>query len=98
MVYVQQEKIDTAKSMLLYNDYSVSEISTILCFSSESHFIKSFQAAKWHYTWEISQEDHTLVQRITAESLFQIQGRGMRGFQKTEYSAAFSLCIGKFLC
>ena len=43
MVYVQQEKIDTAKSMLLYNDYSVSEISTILCFSSESHFIKSFK-------------------------------------------------------
>lgn len=43
MAYVQQEKIDTAKSMLLYTDYSVSEISTILCFSSESHFIKIFK-------------------------------------------------------
>ena len=43
MAYVRQEKIDTAKNMLLYTDYSVSEISTILCFSSESHFIKIFR-------------------------------------------------------
>lgn len=43
MAYVQKEKLETAKNLLLYTDYSVSEISTILCYSGESHFIKAFE-------------------------------------------------------
>lgn len=43
MAYLQAERIKTARNMLLYTDYTVSEISTILCFSSESHFIKVFK-------------------------------------------------------
>lgn len=45
MAYLQNEKIKTAKTMLLYTEYTVSEISNILCFSSESHFIKAFRQA-----------------------------------------------------
>lgn len=43
MAYLQKERIKTAQTMLLYTDYSVSEISNILCFSSESHFIQVFR-------------------------------------------------------
>lgn len=43
MAYLQAERIKTARNMLVYTEYSVSEISTILCFSSESHFIRVFK-------------------------------------------------------
>lgn len=46
MTYLQAERIKTAKTMLLYTEYTVSEISTILCFSSESHFIKVFKQSE----------------------------------------------------
>lgn len=46
MTYLQTERIKTAKTMLLYTEYTVSEISTILCFSSESHFIKVFKQSE----------------------------------------------------
>lgn len=41
--YVQKEKMETAKSMLQYSSYRISEISAILGYSSESHFIKIFE-------------------------------------------------------
>lgn len=43
MAYIQKEKMETAKNMLLYSQYKLSEISTILGFSSESHFIRTFK-------------------------------------------------------
>lgn len=43
LAYVQKERLETAKSMLLYTDHPISEISAALCFSSESHFIKVFR-------------------------------------------------------
>ena len=43
MAYVQRERLETARSMLLYTDHPLSEISAALCFSSESHFIKAFR-------------------------------------------------------
>lgn len=46
MAYLQAERIKTARNMLLYTDYTISEISTILCFSSESHFIKVFKQSE----------------------------------------------------
>lgn len=41
--YLQKEKIETAKTMLLYSQYRISEISSILGFSNESHFIRTFE-------------------------------------------------------
>ena len=41
--YIMAERIETAKNMLRYSDYSASQISEILSFSSQSHFIKSFR-------------------------------------------------------
>lgn len=43
MMFLQRERLETAKSMLLYTDRPLSEISAALCFSSESHFIKVFR-------------------------------------------------------
>lgn len=44
--YIQNEKITLAKHMLTYSNYSYSEISTYLGFSSQSHFGKVFK----HFT------------------------------------------------
>ena len=41
--YVLNRRIDTAKNMLLYSEYSASQISEILTFSSQSHFIRVFK-------------------------------------------------------
>lgn len=41
--YVMQKRIDTAKNMLRYSDYSASQIGEILAFSSQSHFIRCFK-------------------------------------------------------
>lgn len=41
--YIQKKKIETAKSMLEYTDYSISEISAALAFPSQSHFTKVFK-------------------------------------------------------
>ena len=42
--YVRRRKIEAAKNMLLYSDYSETEIAEFLAFSSESHFIRIFKA------------------------------------------------------
>jgi len=44
--YVNQKKIETAVSLLLYSEYSDLEISSLLCFSSQSHFIRIFKKYK----------------------------------------------------
>lgn len=43
--YIEHQKIETAKNMLLYSDYSPSEISTILGFPSQSYFTERFRKA-----------------------------------------------------
>ena len=43
MAYFRMEKIESAKEMLKDSDYTVYEIATILGFSSESHFIRTFR-------------------------------------------------------
>ncbi len=42
--YILARRIETAKQMLLYSEFSFSQISEILSFSSQSHFIKHFKA------------------------------------------------------
>lgn len=44
--YIIRKKIESAENMLLYSNYSVSEISSYLAFSSDSHFINSFKKYK----------------------------------------------------
>ncbi|MBQ9195696.1 MAG: helix-turn-helix domain-containing protein [Clostridia bacterium] len=41
--YVLRRRIDTARNMLRYSDYSASQISEILAFSSQSYFIRCFK-------------------------------------------------------
>ena len=41
--YIRDKKIETAKNMLLYSDFSPSEIASILAFSSQSYFTEVFR-------------------------------------------------------
>lgn len=41
--YINSKKIEAATNMLQYSEYSDLEISTLLCFSSQSYFIKVFK-------------------------------------------------------
>lgn len=40
--YVQEKRIEAAKNMLSYSDYSYSDISNYLAFSSQSYFVSVF--------------------------------------------------------
>ncbi len=41
--YIMDKKLDAAKNLLMFTDYSSSEIANYLNFSSESHFISAFK-------------------------------------------------------
>ena len=41
--YIRRERIDMARQLLRYTDYSCLEIAEYLCFSSDSHFSKVFR-------------------------------------------------------
>lgn len=41
--YIREKKIDNAKNLLRYSNYSLIEISNYLAFSSQSHFIQTFE-------------------------------------------------------
>lgn len=41
--YVMAKKMEAARNMLRYSDYSYADISVILNFSSQSHFIRAFK-------------------------------------------------------
>ncbi len=43
--YIMQEKLDLAKNLLTFTDYSYSDISSYLGFSSQSHLGKVFKNA-----------------------------------------------------
>ena len=43
--YIRRKKLETAKSMLAYSDYSLSNISSILAFPSHSYFTETFRKA-----------------------------------------------------
>ena len=44
--YIMHRRIDTACNMLRYSEYSASQISEILAFSSQSYFIRCFKQIK----------------------------------------------------
>ena len=41
--YIQPTKIETAKNMLIYSDYTLSQISSTLAFPSQSYFTEIFR-------------------------------------------------------
>ena len=41
--YIQEEKIKTARALLIYTDYNIDEIANYLGYSSQSHFGKLFK-------------------------------------------------------
>ena len=41
--YIMQRRIETAKNMLRYSEYSPSQVGEILSFCSQSHFIRCFK-------------------------------------------------------
>jgi len=41
--YITMKKIESAKNLMNYSDYTSADIANILCFSSESHFINVFK-------------------------------------------------------
>lgn len=41
--YITKKRIEAAENMLKYSEYSSTDISNYLCFSSESHFIQVFK-------------------------------------------------------
>ncbi|MDO5292441.1 MAG: helix-turn-helix domain-containing protein [bacterium] len=41
--YIRTKRMEAAKNMLLYSEYSLTEIGEFLAFSSSSHFIKIFR-------------------------------------------------------
>lgn len=41
--YIRNLKIDAAKNMLIYSEFSPSEIASILAFSDQSHFTEAFR-------------------------------------------------------
>lgn len=41
--YIQRERVEAARNMLIYSEYSVSAISEYLHFSTQSYFIKIFR-------------------------------------------------------
>lgn len=41
--YIRRQKIDMAKNLLKYSEYSMIEIANRLSFSSQSHFIQQFR-------------------------------------------------------
>lgn len=41
--YIQAKKIETAKNMLVYSEHTLSEIASVLAFSSQSYFTETFR-------------------------------------------------------
>lgn len=46
--YIQRERIKMAENLLKYSEFSATDISNYLCFSSHSHFIKVFRQHTGH--------------------------------------------------
>ena len=53
--YIMRRRIDTACNMLRYSEYSASQISEILAFSSQSYFIRCFKQIKGMTPYEYVQ-------------------------------------------
>ena len=57
--YIRRKRVDTAKTLLQYTEYSCLEIAEYLCFSSDSHFSRVFR----QYTGQTPREYRRLNYR-----------------------------------
>lgn len=66
--YIRQRKIDAAMNLLRYSKYELADISNLLSYSSQSHFIQQFRAAvgmtpkayrdaNYRNMWNINRDD-----------------------------------------
>ena len=65
--YIREQKIEIAKNLLRYSDYSMIDIANRLSFSSQSHFIQQFREAVG-MTPKKYRDEHYMVQWETNES------------------------------
>lgn len=74
--YIREQKIDIAKNLLRFSDYSMIDIANRLSFSSQSHFIQQFRESVgmtpkkyrdeyYMVQWETDRIDHTLEKNNT---------------------------------
>lgn len=60
-VYIREQKIEVAKNLLRFSDYSMIEIANRLSFSSQSHFIQQFRETVG-MTHKKFREKHHMIQ------------------------------------
>ena len=59
--YIMSKKMEAARNMLRYTGYSYAEISSILNFSSQSHFIRVFKAHNGETPKRFREKDYRLA-------------------------------------
>ena len=52
-IYIRRQKIEMAKNLLQYSEYSMIDIANRLSFSSQSHFIQQFRDLHHALRWDI---------------------------------------------
>lgn len=63
--YIRRQKIEMAKNMLRYSDYSLVEIANRLSFSSQSHFIQQFRELTGMTPKKYRDKNHAIEWGIT---------------------------------
>ena len=76
--YIMHRRIDTACNMLRYSEYSASQISEILAFSSQSYFIRCFKQIKGMTPYEY-------VQRHSEENIRAARKRNLKRSEDSVY-------------
>ena len=59
--YIREQKMEVAKNLLRFSDYSMIEIANRLSFSSQSHFIQQFREAVG-VTPKMYRDEHYMIQ------------------------------------
>lgn len=59
MEYTQHCRMEAAKNMLRFSDFSITEISDYLCYSSPSHFASTFHKVTGVTPSEYRRENHS---------------------------------------
>ena len=65
--YIRKQKIDMAKNLLQYSDYSMIDIANRLSFSSQSHFIQQFREYVGMTPKKYRDMNHTVQWNIETE-------------------------------
>ncbi len=66
--YIRRQKIEVAKNLLRYSEYSMIDIANRLSFSSQSHFIQQFREAVGMTPKKYRDVNHMVQWDITGES------------------------------